>query len=92
MDAFEGLPAKITEMCSFGLRRPDGEWGCGSGLFLRRPTRLVGPVEVLKRACVTCPGGHQHAPELGGVMVDGVWWPVGDFVGCYTDKFRQCRD
>ena len=89
MDAFEGLPAKITEMCSFGLRRPDGEWGCGSGLFLRRPTRLVGPVEVLKRACVTCPGGHQHAPELGGVMVDGVWWPVGDFVGCYTDKFAN---
>ena len=90
MDAFAGLPAGITDMCAFGLRRPDAEWDSQAcGRHLRRPTRVVGPLEVIATTCRRCPGGHRHAPELGGVLVDGTWCRLGDFVGCYTDGFAK---
>ena len=89
IDAFEGMPTGIAEMCAHGLRRPDGEWGGGPGRYLRRPTRVVGPRSVIEVVCRCCPGGHRHAPELGGVMVDGLWCPLGEFVGGYTKGFAN---
>ncbi|OLQ12070.1 hypothetical protein AK812_SmicGene4036 [Symbiodinium microadriaticum] len=90
VDAFAGLPAGITDMCAYGLRRPDAEWDSQAcGRHLRRPTRVVGPLEVVTMTCRRCPGGHRHAPELGGVLVDGTWCRLGDFVGCYTDGFAK---
>ena len=90
VDTWEGLPKQRTDMCAFGLRRPDGEWNPEArGLYLRKPTLLTGQEEILKRACRVCPGDHRHSPCLGGVRVEGRWCNLSDLAGGYTKKFAQ---
>ena len=90
VDTWEGLPKQRTDMCAFGLRRPDGEWNPSAhGLYLRKPTLLAGQEEILKRACRVCPGNHRHSPCLGGARVDGRWCSLSDLAGGYTKKFAQ---
>ena len=69
VDTWAGLAAGRAEMCAYGLRRPDHEWGTGRGLHLRRPLRVVGTKEIVAGVCRLCPGGHRHAPCLGGGFV-----------------------
>ncbi|CAE7928562.1 RE1, partial [Symbiodinium sp. KB8] len=87
IEAWAGLTAGRTELCAFGLRRPDHEWGRERGLHLRRPTRLVGDKEIVEHLCRACPGDHRHAPELGGVCVSGRWCQLGDLCGGYPGPF-----
>ena len=89
IDTYEGLPEGKTEMCAFGLRRPDDEFRPGPGLYLRKPTRLRAQQEILTAACRLCPGNHQHAPSWGGVKVKGRWCSVAEFAGGYTRKFAE---
>ena len=89
MDTYDGLPSGKTEMCAFGLRRPDDEFRPGPGLFLRKPTRLRAQSEILEAACRLCPGNHRHVPSLGGVKVKGRWCSVAEFAGGYTRKFAE---
>ena len=83
IDTWCGMSTGRSELCAFGLRRPDNEWGQGRGLPLRRPIRLVGTHDIVKNACQACPGNHRHAPSLGGVCVSGQWCPLDGFCGGY---------
>ena len=90
IDTWEGLPKQRTDMCAFGLRRPDAEWDPQArGLHLRKPTLLTGQREILKRACRLCSGGHRHSPCLSGVRVRGRWCSMAEFTGGYTNKFAE---
>lgn len=82
-EAFEGLPHRRTDMCQFGLRRPD------IGGFLKKPTLLAGNVEILQEACKICDHRHQHVPVLGGMWYKGKWWKVSEFAGGYSRSFAK---
>ena len=89
IDTWCGMSTGRSELCAFGLRRPDNEWGQGRGLPLRRPIRLVGTHDIVKNACQSCPGNHRHAPSLGGVCVSGQWCPLDGFCGGYPRAFAR---
>ena len=89
INTWAGLPIGKTEMCAFGLNRPTDEWLSGPGLFLRKPPKLAGPPEVLRRACRLCRGNHRHAPCLGRVKVKGRWCSLAEFASGYTPAFAR---
>ena len=81
--AFQGMDQGQVDMCTHGLRRPD------DGKPLKKPTRLVGTTEILEECCKKCPGGHQHAPVMGAMKVNGKWKSVSEFAGGYTRRFAE---
>ncbi|CAK9054149.1 unnamed protein product [Durusdinium trenchii] len=89
VEAFEGMPEVVTDMCCYGLKKPHEHTPEGQPLFLRKRTRLRGTEEILDRCDAKCQGGHQHTPVLGGVKIDGRWKPLSDFAGGYTKKFAE---
>ncbi|CAL1135188.1 unnamed protein product [Cladocopium goreaui] len=80
-DAFEGLPHVDTDMCAHGLQRPD------NGCPVRKPTRLAGTPEIMRRCAKTCNCKQQHAPCMGAVKIDGRWQSIAAYAGGYTRQF-----
>ena len=81
-EAFAGTGDSICDMCTFGLRLPQGP-------FLKKRTRLRGTEEIVARCNTLCPGHREHTPVVGGAKINGQWMPVSAFAGGYTTKFAR---
>ena len=87
--AFEGMSFGCTEMCAYGLKKPQEEDPWLRPLFLRKRTGLAGTTEIVERCNRRCPGDHVHAPVVGGVRLGGRWMALSDFAGGYTPEFAK---
>ncbi|CAJ1408326.1 unnamed protein product [Effrenium voratum] len=84
--SFKGMAETVTDMCQFGLRKPAGE---GARRFMKKPTRLVGTPEVIRRCSRRCKGSHKHTHIFGYFKWRGKWRSLSQFAGGYTPDFAQ---
>ena len=84
--AYEGECHGRTDMCAYGLRRPD------TMLPLLKPTRLAGTREIVEMCDRRCSGCPAHAPTLGQFWFrsERRYRPVAEFAGGYTKAFARC--
>ena len=86
VEGFKGMAETVTDMCQFGLRKPAGE---GARRFMKKPTRLVGTPEVIRRCSRRCKGSHKHTHIFGNFKWRGKWRSLSQFAGGYTPDFAQ---
>lgn len=89
LEAFQGMPTVVTDMCQFNLKKPGAESEDGRPLYLRKRTRLAGTREILEACQRKCQGQHEHTPVLGGVKIKGKWYALSDFAGGHTKEFAK---
>ena len=87
--AFEKMSHGCTEMCAYGLKKPQEEDPWSRPLYLRKKTGLAGTAEIVESCNRRCPKDHVHAPVLGGVRLGGRWMTLSDFAGGYTADFAK---
>ena len=87
--AFEGMAHGDTDMCAYGLQKPEDEDPWGRKLYLKKRTKLAGTEEIIEGCSRKCPKNHVHAPVVGGVRVKGKWMALSDFAGGYTKCFAR---
>ena len=86
VEGFKGMAETVSDMCQFGLRKPAGE---GARRFMKKPTRLVGTPEVIRRCSRRCKGSHKHTHIFGNFKWRGKWRSLSEFAGGYTPDFAQ---
>ena len=86
VEGFKGMAETVTDMCQFGLRKPAGE---GARRFMKKPTRLVGTPEMVRRCSRRCNGSHKHTHIFGNFKWRGKWRSLSEFAGGYTPDFAQ---
>lgn len=78
---YEGEPYGRVDMCRYGLRRPDTKE------LLKKPTKIAGTKEIVRRCEARCTCKETHAHTLGSFRWKGKTRSVAEFAGGYTRAF-----